>query len=69
MSITETTAKKIKQLREAQNISLRALAKKTNTSHSSIQRHEAGRQTPGLKWLEKIAKALGYKVKILFEKL
>ena len=50
--------------RLAKGMSQAALARKVGTKQSAIARLESGRYNPSLKFLRKIAKALGAKLKI-----
>lgn len=60
----------ISQLIEARakkGITQKQLAKKIGTKQSAIARLESGNANPSLSFLEKIALALGYKLKIQFK--
>jgi transcriptional regulator with XRE-family HTH domain len=50
---------RVKQLREAQGISIRHLAKRAGVSKSSLSKIEAGDQVAGLEASERIAAGLG----------
>lgn len=53
---------RLKQLREAKNLSLRKLAKLANISHSFIADIESGRSNPSLDTLKSLAKALNVSI-------
>ncbi|MCL5970262.1 MAG: helix-turn-helix transcriptional regulator [Patescibacteria group bacterium] len=60
----------ISQLIEARakkGITQKELAKKIGTKQSAIARLESGNTNPSLSFLEKIALALGYKLRIQFK--
>ena len=59
-------AYQILQLRRKKGISQAQLAKKIGTKQSNIARMEAGQQNFSVESLEKIAKALGLHLKIVF---
>lgn len=52
--------RKIKTIRECQNISMNSLAKKCEVSQANLSRIESGRQQPAVDTLERIITALGY---------
>lgn len=58
--------KRIKRLRERADLTQEQLAEKTSLSTPSIGYIEIGKHFPRLKNLQKIAKALGVRVKDLF---
>lgn len=58
---------KIRQQREQQGLSQRALAKRAGVAPSTVYEAETGRRTPELESLKKIAAALGVKVADLLE--
>ena len=51
--------------REAQGMSLRALAKSAGISRSALAQYERGAQRPGLEASERIAAALGHSLSYL----
>jgi len=59
---------KLRQLRNQQNLSLRALAQATGLSHSFICDVEHGRCNPSIETLQILARALGVKPEIFFSK-
>jgi transcriptional regulator with XRE-family HTH domain len=67
MSPTKRTGKKLRKLREARGMSQAALAKGAEISEGYLLRLEAGRQDPTLGVLERLARALGVKVRTLIE--
>jgi len=58
---------KVKQIREARNLSQGALARKARMSREHLNRLEAGRHDATISTLERIAKALGVPVTGLLE--
>lgn len=60
---------RLRQLRNQQNFSLRALAQATGLSHSFICDVEHGRCNPSIETLQTLAKALGVKPEIFFSKV
>lgn len=58
-------ARYLQKVRQSKNITQEALAEKIGASQTWIAYIETGRNKPNLKMLEKIAKALGVKVKDL----
>jgi len=63
--ITETDYKlgrNIRKVRRAKTLTQEQLAEKIHTSWTWIAHIETGRETPNLKMLQKIARALGVKV-------
>lgn len=58
----------IRRLREEAGLNQRELAKKSGVSHSYISDVERGTVTPSIKFLEKIAKALGVRSTVLLNK-
>ncbi len=67
MSPARQMGKKLRKLREARGMSQAALAKDAAISEGYLLRLEAGRQDPTLGVLERLAKALGVKVRTLLE--
>ena len=67
MSPKQQMGKKLRKLREARGMSQAALAKDAEISEGYLLRLEAGRQDPTLGVLERLAKALGVKVRTLLE--
>ena len=67
MSPVKRTAMKLKQLRQARQLSQQALADKAGLSREYLARLEGARQDPTLGMLEKLAKALRVKVSALIE--
>ena len=59
-------ARKIRVLREAQNLSQDDLARATGTTQSAIARLESGRFAPRLDVLSRVARALGKRVDVKF---
>lgn len=57
----------IYHIRKEKRVQMRALAKKTGISKSSLYDYERGRTSPTLEAMEKIAKGLGVKVVDLFK--
>jgi transcriptional regulator with XRE-family HTH domain len=55
----DTIGIRLKRIRERKGLSLRALGKASNTSHSFIADIEAGRSKPSIDTLMALAKALG----------
>lgn len=60
--------RKIRQLREARQLSQVALAKRAKVGRITLVRIEQGSQDPTVGTLERIARALGVKVRDLFPK-
>jgi transcriptional regulator with XRE-family HTH domain len=58
-------ARTIQKLRKARQITQEELAERLNVSQSWLARIETGRETPNLKRLQQIARALDVKVKDL----
>lgn len=58
-------ARFLQKVRQSKNVTQEELAEKIGTSQTWIAYIETGRNKPNLKMLEKIAKALGVKVKDL----
>ena len=56
----------IMQARKKAGMTQAALARKTGTAQSNISRLERGDYNPSLGFLQKIAKAIGAKIKIQF---
>ncbi len=56
---------RLREVREAKGLSLRALADKSGVAFGAINRIELGKTTPRLETLERLAKALGVGVKTL----
>ena len=55
----EDVRKKIKEIREKKEISLRELSERTGISHSTLSRMETGQRKIPMEQLEKIANGLG----------
>jgi transcriptional regulator with XRE-family HTH domain len=58
-------ARTIQKIRQERQITQEELAERLNVSQSWLARVETGRETPNLKRLQQIARALGVKVKEL----
>ncbi len=65
--IYKSIGKKIKLLRENQNLTQEKLAEKANVSLDYIGKIEVNINNPGLKSLIKISNALGVHIKDLFD--
>jgi transcriptional regulator with XRE-family HTH domain len=59
--------RRLKQLREARDLSRQELAERADISREYLRRLEAGRQDPTVGTLQRLAKALGVKVTKLLE--
>lgn len=60
---------RLRQLRNQQNLSLRALAQATGLSHSFICDVEHGRCNPSIETLQILSRVLGVKPEIFFSKV
>jgi DNA-binding XRE family transcriptional regulator len=56
-------AQKLRRLRETSNVSQKELAARIGTTQSAIARTESGRHVPSLDLLQKLALALGARMK------
>lgn len=56
-------AQKLRRLREASNVSQQELAARIGTTQSAIARTESGRHVPSLDLLQKLALALGARMR------
>jgi transcriptional regulator with XRE-family HTH domain len=56
---------RLRKVREAKGLSLRALAEKAGVAFTAINRMELGKTTPRLETLERLAKALRVGIKDL----
>jgi len=54
------------ELRERQGLTQAELAKRLNTTQPAIARFESGKYNPTVKFLDKLARALGKKLEIRF---
>ncbi len=61
----KAVGRRVRQLREAQGLSQAALAKRAGVTKITVLRTERGYYSPSLSTLERLAKALGVKVKDL----
>lgn len=62
-----TVGTRLKHLREEKNLTLRALAKLANVSHSFIADIESGRSQPSLSTIEALTNALKVPISVLLE--
>lgn len=60
-------ANMIREVRKSKGVTLEALAEKLDSYPMTIQRFESGTRNVSLKWLERIADALGVKVSDLVD--
>jgi transcriptional regulator with XRE-family HTH domain len=67
MAPKERMAARLKAIRERRGLTQEQLAEKSGVSRTYLARLETGRQDPTLSTLEKLAKALGVKVRRLLE--
>lgn len=67
MDINLLIARRVRELRDAQNLSLDALAARSNVSRSTISVIERGESSPTAAVLDKLASALGVALASLFE--
>jgi transcriptional regulator with XRE-family HTH domain len=67
MAPKERMASRLKAIRERRGLTQEQLAEKSGVSRTYLARLETGRQDPTLSTLEKLAKALGVKVRRLLE--
>lgn len=58
------TVKRLKDIAQDQNITHQELAKRMNISESAVSRWFGGSRTPDANSLERMAAALGYRLKI-----
>lgn len=58
----------ILRCRQENHLSLRALAERAGTSHSTLSAYEAGRKSPSLATLRRILDAAGYRLKFELER-
>lgn len=58
------TAALIIQARRTAGLTLRALAERAGTSHSTLAAYEAGRKTPNLATLERILRSAGFELQL-----
>src|SRR3989304_6893109 len=65
-AISVDVAHRLRQLREAQQISLRALAKRSGLSANALSMIERGRVSPSVSTLYKVADALGVSITRFF---
>lgn len=64
---TTQMGRRLKQLREARDLSRQELAERAGISREYMRRLEAGHQDPTIGTLQRLAKALGVKVTRLLE--
>jgi transcriptional regulator with XRE-family HTH domain len=57
---------RLRQWRQRRGLSLRALGTRAGVSYVTVAEVEAGRQSPTVNWLQKIAAALDISVRDLF---
>jgi Zn-dependent peptidase ImmA (M78 family)/DNA-binding XRE family transcriptional regulator len=57
---------RIRRARKAAGLSLRALSERAEVSHTTLNKYEHGRQTPGSRQLTALATALGVRTEYLF---
>jgi transcriptional regulator with XRE-family HTH domain len=67
MDINSLIARRVRELRDAQSLSLDALAARSNVSRSTISVIERGESSPTAAVLDKLASALGVALASLFE--
>ena len=65
MAIGDTVGATIRRLREARGLSQEALARKAGLARLTVIRIETGSQSPTLDSLERVAKALGVRLRAL----
>ena len=65
--IEQKIARKIKEIREAKNLTLAALGEKTGLSKALLSRIENNRSSPPIATLAKIAQGLGVSMALFFE--
>jgi transcriptional regulator with XRE-family HTH domain len=65
MAIGDTVGATIRRLREARDLSQEALARKAGLARLTVIRIETGSQSPTLDSLERVAKALGVRLRAL----
>jgi transcriptional regulator with XRE-family HTH domain len=63
----QKVSERIRQMREEQGLSLRALAERADVSASALSQIEAGQNSPSIATLEKICAALGVPIAALFD--
>ena len=54
----------LRRARRRSGLSLRALAARAETSHSTLSAYEAGRKVPTVETLDRIVRAAGYEVAV-----
>jgi transcriptional regulator with XRE-family HTH domain len=56
----DSAAATLRRVRTRAGLSLRQLARRAGTSHSTLAAYEAGRVTPGVETIERIVRAAGF---------
>ena len=54
----------VRDVRDRSGLSLRALAERAGTSHSTLSAYEVGRVTPGFDTLDRIVRAAGFAIEV-----
>jgi transcriptional regulator with XRE-family HTH domain len=58
----------LRRARSESGLSLRALAERAGTSHSTLAAYEAGRKTPSIATLERLLRAAGFRLQVEVER-
>ena len=58
----------LRRARAASGLSLRALAERAGTSHSTVADYEAGRKVPSIPTLERLLRAAGFRLSVYVER-
>lgn len=58
------TSALLRRARRDAGLSLRALAQRAGTSHSTLAAYEAGRKTPSISTLERLLRAAGFELTV-----
>lgn len=59
-------ARTILDARRRSGLTLRALAKRAGTSHSTLSAYESGRKTPSTETLDRLVRAAGFELEFTF---
>jgi len=54
----------LRHVRQQSRLSLRALAARAHTSHSTLAAYESGRKVPTVETLDRVARAAGYELDV-----